>query len=50
MYTIKSCQKALWRNLTPVNLTLKPLNYLLRAKQKLLVLAFLTLEVAKQVA
>ena len=34
MYTIKLCQKQLWRNLASVNLKLKKLNYLLRVQPK----------------
>ena len=50
MYIIKLCQNQLWRNLAPVNLKLKKLNYLLRVQPKLfVVVAYLTLEIAEQV-
>ena len=50
MYIIKLCQNQLWRNLAPVNLKLKKLNYLLRVQPKLfIVVAYLTLEIAEQV-
>ena len=50
MYTIRLCQKQLWRNLVSVNLMLKKLNYLVRIQPNFFVLVFLTLEVAKQVS
>ena len=49
MYIIKLCQNQLWKNLAPVNLKLKKLNYLLRVQPKLFLVAYLTLEIAEQV-
>ena len=50
MNIIKLCQKQLWRNLASVNLKIEKVKLFNRVQPKFFVLAFLILEVARQVA